>query len=156
MTGPSVTRLTGDLAQASVGATGSEVQTLGLTDWEIDFKVKKVEATTTDDQGVETSLPSTRSWTATAKYAYLDQDTSQATEILNAIIANQTPLQWNFFPTVALGRGAWKGSAYLTGCKISAGVGKLVALDVTLQGVGTLAFTTQLAPGGTGSTQAED
>lgn len=150
---PTVTRLTGDLAQTSVGITGSEVQTLGLQEWTIDRKLKTVDGTTTDDQGDESNFSSTRSWTAKAKFAYLDSDTSQAANIFNAISSAQTAVPWNFFPTVALGRGAWNGKAYVDGYTLTAGVGKLVAVDVSLKGTGPLTFTVQTAPTGN---QAED
>ena len=156
MTGPVASRLVGDLAQTSIGASGAETQILGLMEWTIDYKVKNVDATTTDDQGNEFWLPSTRSWSAKAKYAYIDGDTSQAANILNALQSAQTLVEWNFFPTVALGRGCWKGLASIESCTITAGAGKVVALDISLKGAGALSFATQLAPGGTSSTQAED
>ncbi|HEY1502583.1 MAG TPA: phage tail tube protein [Acidobacteriaceae bacterium] len=146
MTGPTVSRLTGDLAQTSVGLTGAQTQVLGLTDWEINRKLKTVDSTTTDDAGDETALPSTRSWTASAKYAYLDADPSQLAQILNAISSAQTAVQWNFFPDAVLGRGAWSGKAFVDSYKIGGGVGKIFALDVTLKGTGALTFGAQLAP----------
>ena len=146
MTGPTVSRLTGDLAQTSVGLTGSQTQVLGLTDWEINRKLKTVDSTTTDDAGDETSLPSTRSWTATAKYAYLDADPSQLNQILNAISSTQTAVQWNFFPDAVTGRGAWHGLAFVDSYKMAGGVGKLFAVDITLKGTGVLTFGAQLAP----------
>ena len=146
MSGPPVTRLTGDLAQTSVGVTGTQTQILGLVDWEITKKIKKVTCTTTDDAGSEYNLPSTMSWSATAKYAYLDQDPSQLNNILNAIVAGQTPLQWNFFPDAVTGRLAAHGTAFVDGFKLGGGVGKEFALDVTLTGAGPLVFGVQLAP----------
>jgi len=145
MTAPATTRLTGDLAQTSVGATGSQTQVLGLVDWEINRKVKSVECTTTDDAGEEFSLPSTRSWRATAKYAYLDQDPSQLAQILNAISSGQTVLEWNFFPDAVTGRYSWKGSAYVDSFKLGGGVGKEFGLDITLVGVGVLTAVVQTA-----------
>jgi hypothetical protein len=140
-------RLVGDLAQTSIGGTaGSETQVLGLMEWTIDWKVKNIDATTTDDGGDEYWLPSTRSWTAKAKYAYIDGDTSQATQIINKMITAQTLTVWNFFPTVLLGRGAWQGSAAIESCTITAGTGKVVAIDISLKGAGPCTFKTQLAP----------
>jgi hypothetical protein len=149
------TRLAGDLAQTSIGLTGAQTQVLGLMEWTIDWKVKNVDATTTDDNGNEFWLPSTRSWTAKAKYAYIDGDTSQAAQILNRLQTSQALLTWNFFPTVALGRGCWVGLASIESCTITAGSGKVVAIDISLKGAGACNFQTQLAPGGTGTTQAE-
>jgi hypothetical protein len=146
MPNPTPTRLTGDLAQASVGTTGSEVQVLGLMEWTIDKKVKTVESTTTDDTGHETALPSTDSWDASAKFAFIDSDTTQGTNILSACNCAQSALQWNFFPTVLSGRAAYTGKAYVTGFKLSGGVGKLFALDVTLKGTGPLTATVQTTP----------
>lgn len=143
---PSATRLTGDLAQTSTGLTTAQVQVLGLMEWTIDRKLKTVDSTTTDDAGEETSLSSTRSWTASAKYAYIDTDASQGTQILNAISSAQAAVQWNFFPDAVLGRGAWSGKAFVDSYKISGGVGKVFALDVTLKGTGPLTFGVQLAP----------
>jgi predicted secreted protein len=146
MTTPAATRLTGDLAQASVGVTGSEAQVLGLMEWSIDKKVKTLESTTTDDAGHENALVSTDSWDVSAKFAFIDSDTSQATNIFNQCNSAQSALQWNFFPKPELGRGAFSGKAYVTGYKIAGGVGKIFALDVTLKGVGALTFGVQLAP----------
>jgi hypothetical protein len=145
---PAVTRFAGDLAQTSTGVTGSEVQVLGLTEWSIDRKVKTVDSYTTDDAGDETSLPSTRSWTAKAKYAYLDSDPTQAAQIFNGISSAQAAVQWNFFPTVATGRGAFSGKAFIDGYTLTAGAGKLVAVDISLKGTGPLAFGVQIAPVG--------
>lgn len=143
-------RLVGDLAQTSIGGTaGSETQVLGLMDWTIDWKIKNVDATTTDDNGDEFWLPSTRSWTAKAKYAYIDGDTSQAAQILNKLQTSQALVIWNFFPTVLLGRGAWQGQASIESCTITAGSGKVVAIDISLKGAGPCTFKTQLAPSGT-------
>src|SRR5579871_1883211 len=146
MTPPTPTRLTGDLAQTSVGLTGSQTQVIGLQEWTIDRKLKTVDATTTDDAGDEYSLPSTRSWTATAKYVYIDADTSQATNILNAISSSQGAVQWNFFPDAVLARGAWSGKAFVDSYKLAGGIGKAFAIDITLKGVGPLNFSAQLAP----------
>lgn len=140
------TRLTGDLAQTSTGATGSETQVLGLMEWTIDRKVKTVDSTTTDDGGDETSLQSTRSWTAKAKYAYIDGDPSQAAAIFAAMSTSAGAVQWNFFHTPAQGRDAWTGKAYVDGCTITAGQGKIVALDISLKGTGPLTRSAQLAP----------
>jgi hypothetical protein len=146
MTTPAVTRLVGDLAQTSTGLTGAETQVLGLTEWSIDRKVKTVDSTTTDDGGDETALSSTRSWTAKAKYAYLDLDPSQAAQIFNGMGSAQAAVPWNFFPTVALGRAAWRGNAFIDGYTLTSGTGKLVAVDISLKGTGPLVYTTQIAP----------
>jgi len=145
MTTPATSPLTGDLAQTSVG-TGTETQVIGLQEWTIDRKLKTLDATTTDSGGDEVSLPSTRSWTASAKYVYLDADPSQAAQILNAIANAQTAVQWNFFPDAVLGRGAWKGLAFVDSYKLAGGVGKVFGVDITLKGTGPLTFTTQIAP----------
>lgn len=140
------TRLVGDLAQTSVGATGSQTQVVGLLNWSIDWKRKTVDSTTTDDSAHETKLGSTDSWTAKASYLYIDGDTSQATNVLAALQTPAGAVEWNFFPTVATGRDSWKGSAYITGATITSGVGKTVALDVTLDGTGPLTKVAQVAP----------
>jgi len=146
MTAPAATRLTGDLAQTSTGLTGSETQLIGLQEWTIDRKLKTVDSTTTDDAGNETSLASTVSWTASAKYAYIDADPSQAAQIFNGISSGQSAVQWNFFPDAVLGRGAWSGKGYIDSYKITGGVGKMFAVDVTIKGTGPLAFGAQLVP----------
>jgi predicted secreted protein len=143
---PYATRLNGDLAQCSVGLAGAQSQVLGLQEWNIDRKFKTTECTTTDDQGDEANLTSTRSWTASAKFAYIDGDPSQAANIINAITVGQQPVQWNFFPAAVSGRGAWSGLAWVDSYKLSGGVGKLFAFDVTLKGSGKLSFNPQLAP----------
>lgn len=139
-------RIVGDLAQTSVGATGSETQVLGLMEWSIDRKSKAVDSTTTDDAGDETYLPSTRSWTATAKYAYLEGDTSQRTNILDAISSAQTAVQWNFFLDAAATDDAFTGKAFVDSYKVAGGVGKVFAVDITLRGTGPLTRTAQAAP----------
>lgn len=140
------TRLTGDLAQTSTGATGSETQVLGLMEWTIDRKKKTVDSTTTDDLADESSLESTRSWTAKAKYAYIDGDPSQAAAIFAAMGTSGGAVEWNFFHTPAVGRDAWTGKAYVDGCTITAGVGKIVAIDISLKGTGPLMRSAQLTP----------
>lgn len=140
------TRLTGDLAQTSTGATGSETQVLGLLEWTIDRKKKTIDSTTTDDLGDETSLESTRSWTAKAKYAYIDGDTSQAAALFAALSTSSGAVQWNFFHKPELGRDAWTGKAFVDGCTLTAGVGKMVAIDISLKGTGPLTRSAQLAP----------
>lgn len=143
---PTATRLTGDLAQTSIGVTGSQIQTLGLQEWEINRKVKNVDSTTTDDLGDETNFNSSRSWDATAKFAYIDSDPTQAAAIFNAISSASAAVQWNFFPDAVVGRGAWSGKAWVTGYKLTGGVGKIFAVDVTLKGNGPLTFGVQLTP----------
>lgn len=140
------TRLVGDLAQTSVGASGSESQILGLMEWTIDWKRKTVDSTTTDDQAHESALGSTDSWTAKAKYAYIDGDASQQTNLLAALQAAATPLKWNFFSTVAVGRDSWTGTAIIDGATITSGVGKIVGLDISLKGSGPLTKVAQLSP----------
>lgn len=139
------TRLVGDLAQTSIGATGSETQVLGLMEWTIDWKRKTVDSTTTDDAAHESNLGSTDSWTAKAKYAYIDGDTSQASNVLAALSTATAAAKWNFFGTVATGRDSWTGSAYIDGCTITAGVGKIIALDISLKGTGPLTKVAQVA-----------
>jgi hypothetical protein len=147
------TRLVGDLAQTSVGATGAETQVIGLIDWSIDWKRKTLDSTTTDDEADETNLGSTRSWTAKAKYLYIDGDASQQDNVLAVIQTPAGAQVWNFFPTVETGRDAWKGSAWIDSITIASGVGKVVGLDVSLKGTGRLTKVAQIAPQ---SNQAED
>ena len=144
--GPTPAKLIGDLAQTSVGLTGAEVQVLGLNDWTIDWKRKTADATTTDDDTYESSLGSTASWTVKAKYMFIDGDSSQSTYLLATITTPQTPQPWNLFPTVALGRSAFSGLAYVDGLTIASGMGKVVATDVSLKGTGPLKVATQIAP----------
>lgn len=147
------TRLVGDLAQTSTGATGSQTQVIGLLDWSIDWKRKTIDSTTTDDAGHDTNLGSTDSWTAKSRYLYIDGDTSQTANILAAVQTAAGAVEWNFFPTVATGRDSWKGSAYVDGVTIASGVGKVVGLDVSLKGTGPLTKVAQTAPQ---TNQAED
>lgn len=140
------TKLTGDLAQVSVGLTGAQTQVIGLMEWSIDWKLKMVNSNTTDDQGHDSNLPSNDSWTATAKFAYIDGDTSQLANILAAIQTRQGAQTFNFFPTVEASRASWQGKAYISSIKISGGVGKIFGTDITLTGTGVLAQPVQLAP----------
>ena len=118
-------KLTGDLAQATIGTLGSDQNIIGLMDWTIDAKIKMVDGTTTDGLGSEFSLPSTVSWSAKSKWAYVDGDPGQASAILQALQLQATPLNWNFYPTQGTGRAVWSGPAYIDGLTISGGgVGK--------------------------------
>jgi len=123
-----------------------EVQVIGLSEWTIDWKRKTVDATTTDSATYESSLPSTASWTVKSKYMFIDGDPSQATYVLATIQAPQTPATWNFFPTIAVGRSAWQGQAFVDGITLGSGMGKVVGLDVSLKGTGPLTQLVQLAP----------
>jgi predicted secreted protein len=158
---PTATRLVGDLAQTSTGASGAEVQLVGLMEWSIPWKRKTVDSTTTDDQGYESALGSTASWTATAKYAYIDQDASQAA-VRNAITTIQTtPLKWNFFAAPGTGRDSYTGTAIIDSMTVTAGVGKIVGFDISLKGTGPLSILPQLAAGtapiaGSDTTEAPD
>ncbi len=137
----------GDLAQTSVVTQSGQVQVIGLLDWSLDWKRKTVDATTTDDAEFESSLGSTKSWTATANYMFIDADPSQQAQILNVITTQGSPTYvWNFFPTVATGRVAFQGPAIIDGIKISSGAGKVCATAVSLKGAGPLLVLAQTAP----------
>ncbi len=77
---------------------------------------------------------------------FIDGDTSQSTYILATIQTPQQPQQWNFFPTIATGRAAFNGLAYVDGITIASGMGKVVGLDVSLKGTGPLNIATQVTP----------
>lgn len=139
----------------------AEQQVIGLVEWSIDFKLKTADATTTDDSAWESSLPSSKSWTAKAKYIYLEGDPSQIAQIRAALSQTPSvPLMWNFFPDPVTGDDGFKGMAYIDGITWSAGVGKIVGQDVSLKGTGPLTAITQLAPIANAATitdlQAED
>lgn len=124
-----------------------EVQVIGLMDWTVDYKLKTADSTTTDDAAWESSLPSSGSWTAKAKYVYLMGDASQGTNVRGTIaLAQRAPVKWNFFPDPASGDDAYTGMAYIDGISFSAGVGKIVGMDVSLKGTGPLTVVTQIAP----------
>lgn len=137
-----------------------ETQIVGLMEWSIDFKRKTADATTTDDSAWESSLGSSRSWTAKAKYCYLFGDTSQESYVQSAITAAQSPQKWNFFGSPTIGEDSYSGMAYIDGIVITAGVGKIIGTDVSLKGTGPLNILAQSAPVATGLTltgeQAED
>jgi hypothetical protein len=137
---------------SGITITVGETQVLGLAEWTIDWKRKTAEATTTDNAAYESSLGSTASWSVKAKYMFLVGDTTQAAAIIAAISAPQSPQQWNFFPDVTVGHPAYKGLAYIDGITISAGVGKIVGLDVSLKGTGPLTVAVQAAPQANAST----
>jgi len=153
-------------ANATATASGititveAEVQVIGLAEWTLDWKRKTAEATTTDDSAYESSLGSTASWSAKAKYMFLVGDTSQGAAITAAITSAQAPQVWNFFPDVTVGHPAYSGYAFIDGITISAGTGKIVGLDVSLKGTGPLTVATQLAsvaqPNTVTGQQAED
>jgi len=124
----------------------AEVQVVGLNEWSIDWKRKTVDATTTDDSAYESSLGSTASWTAKAKYIFYDGEASQLDFILAAIMSPQAPQKWNFFPDYANSDIIWTGLAFVDGIPITAGVGKIVGLDVSLKGTGPLTIGSQSAP----------
>jgi hypothetical protein len=141
--------------------TIAETQVIGLMDWTVDYKLKTADATTTDDAAWESSLPSSGSWTAKAKYVYLMGDPSQSTNVRGTIaLAQRAPVKWNFFPDPVSGDDAYTGLAYIDGISFSAGVGKIVGMDVSLKGTGPLTVVAQLAPVANPATflnlQAED
>jgi hypothetical protein len=126
---------------------GGQTQVIGLQEWSIDFKLKTADATTTDDSAWESSLPSSASWTATAKYVYLMGDPSQIAQIRATLAANpRTPVLWNFFADDVSGDDSFQGMAYIDGIKWAAGVGKIVGQDVSLKGTGPLSIIAQIAP----------
>jgi hypothetical protein len=124
----------------------AEQQVIGLAEWTLDWKRKTAEATTTDDSAYESSLGSTASWSAKAKYMFLVGDSSQANAITAAITTAQAPQVWNFFPDVTVGHPAYSGFAFIDGITIAAGTGKIVGLDVSLKGTGPLTVGIQIAP----------
>lgn len=128
----------------SLTVTGA-TQVLGLTDWTMTIKVKTVDATTTDDDAWEDSLPSSSSWTAKAKYVYLMGDPSQMVHIIQAMIGTGRRLssQWNFFLDSESGDDSFTGQAYISGLGISSVIGRTVTMDVSLQGRGPLNLRNQ-------------
>ena len=146
-------KITGDLAQTKIalpaagGGSATAEKIISLGEFELTEKSKMVDATDTDSGGAETTLPSTYSWSGTAKYMYVDGDPSQQTAILDAVRAQNTPgavaPTWTFFPTTASGRDEYTGQAWIESSKSSAGVGKLIAIDVTLRGQGFLVRSSQ-------------
>lgn len=140
-------------AAATASASGvsltvaAEVQVIGLSEWTIDFKLKTADGTTTDDSAWESSLPSTKSWTAKAKYIYLEGDPSQISQIRATLAQTPSvPMKWNFFPDPVNGDDGFSGMAYIDGITWTAGMGKIVGQDVSLKGTGPLATVTQNAP----------
>lgn len=150
----SVTGTTVTLSQqtTAAGAAGTaitfttETQVIGLAEWTLSWKRKTADATTTDNNTYESSLGSTASWSVKAKYMFIDGDSSQAQNILATVTAPQSPMTWNFFPTLGTGRAAFSGQAYVDAIDIATGMGKVVGLDVGLKGTGQLNFITQVAP----------
>jgi hypothetical protein len=145
---------------ASTVIAAAETQVVGLSEWSIDWKRKTVDATTTDDSTYESSLGSTASWTAKAKYIFYDGEPSQATFILAAISSPQSPQKWNFFPNAVNSDICWSGLAFIDGIPITAGVGKIIGFDCSLKGTGPLTIGTQATPVANPNTltgeQAED
>jgi hypothetical protein len=139
-------RLTGDLAQTSVGINpgiaipGGADQVIGLTDWTMTIKTKSIDGSTTDDDAWEDWLPSMSSWTAKAKFVYLMGEPSQMTNIIQATIGTgrRTSSQWNFFLDSESGDDSFSGQAFISGLGISSIIGRTVTMDVTLQGRGPL------------------
>ncbi len=138
-------------ANATAAGTGTviseaEQQVVGLMEWSIDVSLKTPDATTTDDAAWESALPSSKSWTATAKYCYYDGDPSQQANILATINAPGVVTKWNFFYDAVNSDQAFTGYAFISSIKLGAGSGKVIGLDVTLKGSGPLTQTTQTAP----------
>jgi hypothetical protein len=148
VSGSTITLSAAATASGTVSLTvAAEVQVIGLSEWTIDFKLKTADATTTDDSAWESSLPSTKSWTAKAKYIYLEGDPSQIAQI-RAVLA-QTPsvaMKWNFFPDPVNGDDGFSGMAFIDGITWNSGIGKIVGQDVSLKGTGPLTTITQAAP----------
>jgi hypothetical protein len=125
----------------------TEQQVIGLMDWSLNFKLKTADATTTDDAEWESSLPSSGSWSAKAKYVYLMGDPSQMAQIRATLAATtRVPVRWNFFANPNTGDDSFTGMAYIDGIDWTAGVGKIVAQDVSLKGTGPLSIVAQTAP----------
>jgi hypothetical protein len=136
-------KLTGDLAQTSVGiAGGAPSHVFGLMEWTIEYKVKSSISTTPASANWEESLSQSASWSAKAKYAYLMGDASQKDAILAAIVSSASAMQWVFFLDDDVG-DLFTCKAYIDGITLGAGVGKIVGLDVSLKGTGPLLFLTQ-------------
>ena len=143
----SPSKIVGDLAQTSITTANGQEQIISLAEWTISWKRKTVDATTTDDSLYESSLGSSKSWTSKAKFMFVDGDQSQVDGVLSAIDTTSVgSLTWNFFPTVATGRAAFSGLAYIDGIDIGSGSGKIVGLDVSLKGTGPLHRLTQAVP----------
>jgi hypothetical protein len=139
----------------------TEQQVIGLMDWNIAYKLKTADATTTDDAEWESSLPSSASWTVKAKYVYLMGDPSQIAQIRSSLAATpRVPQRWNFFANPNTGDDSFSGMAYIDGIDWTAGVGKIVGQDVSLKGTGPLSIIAQTAPVPNAATltdlQAED
>jgi hypothetical protein len=125
----------------------AEQQVIGLMDWSLAFKLKTADATTTDDAEWESSLPSSGSWSAKAKYVYLMGDPSQIAQIRATLAATtRIPVKWNFFANPNTGDDSFTGMAYIDGIDWTAGVGKIVGQDVSLKGTGPLSIVAQTAP----------
>lgn len=137
---------TGDLAQVSTGATGAEIPIIGLMEWQIKWKRKVVESTTTDGNGYAGNLASTASWSATAKFAYVDGDVSQAGIRAAITTLQSTSSKYNFFNSPSTGRDSWSGNGIMTGIDFATGVGKIFGMDITIEGDGPLNLISELAP----------
>jgi hypothetical protein len=138
---------TATAAGVTMTVTSTEVQVIGLMDWNISFKLKTADATTTDDAEWESSLPSSGSWSVKAKYVYLMGDPSQIAQIRATLAATtRVPQRWNFFAAPNTGDDSFTGMAYIDGIDWTAGVGKIVGQDVSLKGTGPLAVVAQIAP----------
>lgn len=124
----------------------TEQQVVGLMEWSIDVSLKTPDATTTDDAAWESALPSSKSWTATAKYCYYDGEPSQQANILATINSPGVVTKWNFFYDAVNSDQAFTGYAFISSIKLGAGSGKVIGLDVTLKGSGPLTQTNQTAP----------
>lgn len=138
-------------ANATASGSGTvisetEQQVIGLMEWTIEVKLKTPDATTTDDAAWESSLPSSKSWTAKAKYCFYDGDPSQQTNILATINAPGTVTRWNFFLDAVNSDVAFYGNAFVESISFGGGTGKIVGLDISLKGSGPLVQTTQTAP----------
>ncbi len=153
--GTTILSATGTTVVLSANATAAgtvtliaetEQQVVGLMEWSIDIALKTPDATTTDDAAWESALPSSKSWTATAKYCYYDGDPSQQANILATINAPGVVSKWNFFYDAVNSDQAFTGYAFISSIKLGAGSGKLIGLDVTLKGSGPLTQTTQTTP----------
>lgn len=113
-----------------------------LTDVDITFTQKMLDATSHSSAGAEEYVPGTSGWVATAKTLAVYSDTAQAAVI--AALTPKTKLFFRFDPVgTSVGLPRRVGAGFIESFKEASPNTNLVAIDISIRGTGVLTFSTQ-------------
>ena len=133
--------LSNNSATATAGGlfAANQQQVLGLRKWSIDIKLATPDASTTDDFGWKSSLPSAKEWSGKATFTYLQNDPSQGTNLRTLITSLvNVPQRWNFYVDPIAADDCYYGSCYIDSLSFGAGAGEVVTYEVSFKGNGAI------------------